>query len=87
MDDETAAQRVGAEEPIDEAYIGLDTRTYDYDGHPEGDVCARCGGSHAITIIYPFYRPILDHGDGKAWRWWMTCPVTGDPVLVADLKD
>ncbi len=87
MTDETAAERVAALEPFDEEYIDAESRTFSYDGHPEGDECPRCGGDHAIPSIVAFYRPILDHEDGHAWRWWMTCPVTGDPVLVADLGD
>ncbi len=50
---------------------------------PDGTVgrCARCGEDHRDLDVHTFLRPVVDP-DGE-WRYWLTCPVTGDPILMA----
>lgn len=61
--------------------LSIEERTSDY-----GSVrsCARCGGDHDGLQAVSFHQPILDHEDGFEWRWWVTCPATGDPILVRE---
>lgn len=49
--------------------------------------CARCGDDHEDLPTVLFWRPIEDHEDGFFWRWWATCPTTGDPILIRDLDE
>lgn len=46
--------------------------------------CARCGQDHEEIVYKQFERPVEDT-DGTVWNWWGTCPVTGDPILMAEI--
>lgn len=70
---------------MDEKYILLEDRNTGE--HQSAHNCSRCGEDHEHLTLYAFYRPITDHEDGFEWKWWMTCPTTGDPILVVDLPD
>ncbi len=82
---ETPAERAGQEEPIGEEHIAIEKRRFEKEHGTEA--CPRCGGAHESLDLVSFYRPILDHEDGFAWRWWAACPTTGDPILVYDLDE
>ncbi len=87
--EQTQAEEVLAEDPIDDDYKSIEKRT-DVDGNgPNHNTvgCARCGDDHKNLSTIAFFRPILDHKDGLAWRWWATCPTTGDPILIANAPE
>lgn len=37
--------------------------------------CQRCGKDHPELEFKPLSNPVDD------WKWWATCPNTGEPVL------
>lgn len=43
--------------------------------------CARCGEDHTDLSPKTFQRPVIDE-DGTVWDRWVTCPTTGDPILI-----
>lgn len=47
--------------------------------------CARCGQTHTGLEAKRFVRPIFDDdGYDLVFTHWATCPITGDPILIAD---
>ncbi len=79
---------MAVEEEIADEYRDIAERR-DVEGrrHTTPTTCARCGGHHDDLSQVAFWRPILDHEDGFAWRWWAECPVTGDPILIRDAEE
>ena len=66
-------------------HLSEESRTYAAESftHDTPD-CPRCGGAHMEQIVTHLYRPIRDHEKDLEWAWRTTCPVTGDPVLIAN---
>lgn len=66
-------------------YVLAETRTYAVETYSyHSDDCPRCGNMHQDVVVTALYRPILDHESGMEWAWWAVCPMTGDPVLIAN---
>lgn len=66
-----------------EEYRPIATRTFK--GTRKVGGCARCGDDHEDLDEIAFWRPSED-ADG-VWRWWATCPTTGDPILIGNRDD
>lgn len=43
--------------------------------------CARCGGTHEDALVWHQFKQPPGEGSGE-YRYWATCPATGDPILL-----
>lgn len=72
------------DEQMGEEYRDISTRIFPGDRNNVRG-CARCGEDHPPLDVVAFWRPFED-ADG-VWRWWATCPTTGDPILISNAED
>lgn len=47
--------------------------------------CARCGLNHDQVTFRPFDQPMFV-GHGKAFSHWGSCPSTGEPILLGQMR-